>query len=98
VGKKYELGISKIFRKNNANMHESSLRHQMCYVDSQDNKNTLNNDKKPRKSSVESLTERDLEEGFFCSELVAEAYKCAGLLDESISSARYLPGELYSFI
>jgi len=42
---------------------------------------------------METSNERDPEEGFFCSELVAEAYKCAGLLDESISSVRYLPGE-----
>ena len=32
------------------------------------------------------------EEGFFCSELVASAYKNAGLLDANISSVRYLPG------
>jgi len=32
------------------------------------------------------------QEGFFCSELVAAAYKSVGLLNPFVASTRYLPG------
>lgn len=35
---------------------------------------------------------RDTQEGFFCSELIASAYKFVSLLDKTASSARYFPG------
>lgn len=38
------------------------------------------------------LAYRDTQEGFFCSELIASAFKFVGLLDKNASSARYLPG------
>jgi palmitoyltransferase len=35
--------------------------------------------------------EKEQERGYFCSELVAKAYKNVGLLDEKKSSCRYWP-------
>jgi len=32
------------------------------------------------------------DKGFFCSELVASAYKCLGLLPKQIASSHYWPG------
>ncbi|CAG9322274.1 unnamed protein product [Blepharisma stoltei] len=46
----------------------------------------------PRKSSKKGKKEEDSnEEGFFCSELVASAYKAMGLLSDDIPVSNYLP-------
>ena len=39
--------------------------------------------------SVENLS---ADKSFFCSELVASAYKCLGLLPKNIASCHYWPG------
>eukprot|EP00455_Lapot_gusevi_P048857 TRINITY_DN6820_c0_g1_i7.p2 TRINITY_DN6820_c0_g1~~TRINITY_DN6820_c0_g1_i7.p2 ORF type:complete len:108 (+),score=30.14 TRINITY_DN6820_c0_g1_i7:55-378(+) len=43
-----------------------------------------------RRNSVVDISSND--RTFFCSELVARAYKSMGLLRESLSSGAYLPG------
>jgi len=54
--------------------------------------NTDNSKRRIVKKSISAAPE----EGFFCSELVASAYKNAGLLDAAISSVRYLPGKIFT--
>lgn len=48
---------------------------------------------KPKKSEGNDQS-KSSQEGFFCSELVAAAYKAAGLLDPIIASSRYFPGKV----
>ena len=44
-------------------------------------------------------TKKEANSGFFCSELVAAAYKELGLLDPHVSAAQYWPGkEISSFL
>jgi hypothetical protein len=42
----------------------------------------------------EGLRKSNHDDGFFCSELVAAAYKLVGFLDQSKASSRYLPGKI----
>jgi hypothetical protein len=45
-------------------------------------------------NQFEELRKSNHDDGFFCSELVAAAYKLVGFLDQSKASSRYLPGKL----
>ena len=42
--------------------------------------------------------ESGTESGFFCSELVAEAYKRMGLLPDTVTSNKFLPGDFASSV
>jgi len=99
IGKKYELGIGKFLRNSSIFNSQvlpsaSSPRSSYLYEGNTPVASTEQNidsrgSKKSFKKSVEEVQSN--EEGFFCSELVAAAYKSAGLLDASIASTRYLP-------
>jgi len=96
IGKKYELGIGKFWRNSSIfnsqvlpSPRASYLLDSETPVASEDRNADNRTSKKSFKKSAEELQSQ--EEGFFCSELVAAAYKSAGLLDASIASTRYLP-------
>jgi hypothetical protein len=75
IGKKYNLSLKKFFKTKQNNNPESSR------SDSMDSSEMNSAD-----------THRNVnQDGFFCSELVASAYKLVGLLDPNTVSARYLP-------
>jgi hypothetical protein len=45
-----------------------------------------------RYSSIDSVRNISKDKGYFCSELVASAYKVLGILPENICSSQYWPG------
>lgn len=73
TGKKYQLSLKKLLRRN-----------------SNHNLNSQSNIKNiAAKKDAPAVAGQD---GFFCSELVAAAYKSVGLLNPFVASTRYLPG------
>ena len=91
VGKKYDLSLRKLFklRSNTNNTSVVTL-------------NTSNiipsNNDSLTKSEIHVEEIRKTEhKGFFCSELIAAAYKLVGLLDQKKAASRYLPGNITRF-
>lgn len=79
-----------VYRHLEVSLTDEMLKSLQSFVDSEQGKNYFI-------SAKQIVCKKgDEENGYFCSQLVAAAYKCMGLLPSSVSSASFWPGHFSS--